>query len=181
MSDKITIAACRGGLNEESSDTDIGPGEVRRSSNYEQVAAGGYKRIGGSVKWSGYANTPDYVRIALVETKNPYSYPAGYVWTLDRRDDYRQSSSTKTEFELLIALFREDTVLWVVEKRYATDYFESNELLTATEKTCIKLPPLDIDSSVVKTNSLLFTLSQATPKICGLDPSIGSHPICIIA
>ena len=58
MTDKISVIRCQGGLNETGSDLDTAAGEVRRSSNYEQVAAGGYHSLvlkaDGSVVAFGY-------------------------------------------------------------------------------------------------------------------------------
>lgn len=129
MTDQITITPCRGGLNEEASDIEISAGEVRRSSNYEQIAAGGYRRIGGSVKWGGGPNTPDLTRVTVIETDKLYNYPVGASVTWETIVRGMTAPTSGTHFAELFTIGRENSTLMVIEKDEATQSFVIGEIL----------------------------------------------------
>lgn len=132
MSDRINVVRCAGGLNEESSDIDISAGEVRRSSNYEQVAEGGYRRINGSVRWGGSKNRPDLLRVSVVETTTRFAIAPGEQIVFEATIVAGVSSDSRTEHVILAVIGRENSNLQIVEKRQATAFYTPGEVLDTT-------------------------------------------------
>lgn len=169
MTDKITVTSCRGGLNEEASDIDISAGEVRRSSNYEQVAAGGYRRIGGSVKWGGSPNTPDMTRVSVIEVDKVFDWPVGLPVVFDEYLYRLTAATSRTTYALLIVIAREDSNLFVVEKEEATEYFQSGEIVDGSfPQRYIRSENPDItdtESDLITSTLTSFGLDQADQPI----------------
>lgn len=143
------MVSCRGGLNEEASDLDVSAGEVRRSLNYEQVAAGGYRRIGGSVRWGGSPNTPDMTRVSVVETTRINNLEIGEATIYDNGILTLTAQASLTEYDALFVIGRGSTDLWVVEKKEPTSYFVIGEAFyeNSTGTVLAENPELKDDES----------------------------------
>lgn len=125
MTDQITVIECRGGCVETLAEQRTGAGEVRRSSNYDQVAEGGYRMLDGSLRWSGRDITPKYENITVIEIDR------GNTFTGDAND---------VQARYIGNIQRVDTDLWIMEKSIATDEY-INGLRVATFVNRLVLNP----------------------------------------
>ncbi len=123
MRDKTALIECRGGLNESVSELNVGAGEVRRSLNYEQVAEGGYRLIGGTRKWSGIDVTPRIEAITVIEVQ-PRMSPTDTTFSSISTFNATSTGTTHTLFE---GIARADSTLIVTERESATAEFVLGE------------------------------------------------------
>lgn len=106
--DRTAPIKLQGGLDEVSSDFDVNPGAVRRSINYEVVADGGYRRIGGRRPWSGLNLTPRYDAVKVYETSKI------------NQEGPPEKALVGAEYRVLCIVQRTNSTLVVVEMKRAT-------------------------------------------------------------
>ena len=116
-------------MNEESSTLEVSAGEVRRSSNYEQVASGGYRRIGGSVHWSGGNSTADMDSLAVIEVTS-FGLNVGEIELYEDIRAKLTSTESLTTYTMVMLMGRANSTLVVIEKDSPTEYFTIGEAIS---------------------------------------------------
>jgi len=115
--DRVETILFAGGLDEASSASDAAPGSIARSLNYEVIASGGYRRIGGMRRWSGgdVSVSPDAVVVLSVSGR--LTMPIGTFVTSSNGVRGRVVAS---KFQAADA----DSFLVAIERDRATDQYE---------------------------------------------------------
>lgn len=163
--DKIRVIDCKGGLNEDMSDIDAPAGCVRRASNYEQVAEGGYRQIGGSVKWSGVDNSIDVASLTIVEvSKHLFIDPLETFFP-----NYPSSRITlqdELEYRYLFAVGREDSQLIVAQKVQPTTYFRPGDQINASATIITENPQItEEEEDLIVAEVAIFGINAAEKPI----------------
>lgn len=123
MTDRVAPIPLAGGLDELTPSISISPGVVSRSLNYEAVAGGGYRKIGGYRRWSGRDVTPATSAVQVLEIPLLTIAPG----------DVAQTTVRGTTFRAISSLANGSTSLLVVEKARATAEIRTGDAFTNTE------------------------------------------------
>jgi len=123
LTHRVQTLVCAGGLDEVSSDFSAAPGTVRRSLNYEALAEGGYRRIGGMRRWSGRDVSPRYDALQAVLVNRLDPLPDGAARSTANGVRFRSLATAHRGTHLSVSL---------IEKERATEKLSTGDVLFPT-------------------------------------------------